>query len=896
MRHDNLKMLEDTLSILEQGYYRLDGKTVRLKLSREQQKAVQVYLPEDVQKICGAKDFPHVHVVGRCGYGCENADSFTLARKRASQFSYDLEQKDAKPVLVLNLANPVHPGGGVRKGARAQEEDLCRKSSLLVSLESRDASAYYQYNKALNTYMGSDAVMIHPQVEILKDEKGDLLPETAVVAVMTCAAPMLLYGMDGMSQESYEAMMYRRITGMLKVAAYLGYRFLVLGAFGCGAFRNDAGTVSDIFYKALKEFDFDGMKENDMFRRIDFAVMDHSADQYNFREFSRNFSHFYRDEDEEEIRRALEERKKTEVKLDQIRGSMIGGAVGDALGYAVEFSSEKEIFGTYGPGGITEYQLTDGKALISDDTQMSLFTADGILVGETRLCMRGIGGIPRAYVDDAYQDWLKTQNSDFETVNRYERFTEKGGRSWLLDVPDLYARRAPGNTCLSALEKRARMEYPDDFIHSPVNDSKGCGGVMRIAPLALKYRYFSFREELDMEAAQLAAITHSHSLGYMPAAVVCHIISSILSSYPEMSLKEIVLDAEDAAKELFEGDPNLPALTEIIDRAVRLSENDADDLDNIHALGEGWVAEETMAIAIYCALKYPDDFSKAVTVSVNHRGDSDSTGAVTGNILGAMVGYDAIEEKWKKDLELHDVILELADDLCHGCQMSEYSHYTDPDWEAKYMYMHRPSAKAARSGGHAPETKIRLVKGDLTKIRDAEAIVNAANRSLLGGGGVDGAIHRAAGPKLLEECRGLHGCETGKAKITGAYDLPCRYVIHTVGPVWHGGDRNEEKLLADCYRSSLQTAVDHQIRSVAFPSISTGVYSYPLEEAAAVAVRTADRFIAEHPGELDLVEWVLFDQRTYDAYDKALSQLKVSKIVDSPSLDALNRMLRNGLV
>ena len=177
----------------------------------------------------------------------------------------------------------------------------------------------------------------------------------------------------------------------------------------------------------------------------------------------------------------------------------------------------------------------------------------------------------------------------------------------------------------------------------------------------------------------------------------------------------------------------------------------------------------------------------------------------------------------------------------------------------------------------ASEAEIRLVKGDITKITDVEAIVNAANRSLLGGGGVDGAIHRAAGPKLLEECRGLHGCETGEAKITGAYNLPCKYVIHTVGPIWGGGNRSEEKLLANCYRNSLQTAVDNKIRTIAFPSISTGVYSYPLEEAAAVAVRTVDKFIKDHPGELDLVEWVLFDYRTYDAYDRALDQLRAKK-------------------
>ena len=1003
--------------------------------------------------------------MGRVGVGCENMDSFSLARKRKEDTAF-LLPKDAKPVLVLNLANPVNPGGGVRKGSKAQEEDLCRKSSLLLSLESHKAESYYQYNKSLHTYMGSDAVMITPQVEIIKDEKGNLLPESVVVAVMTCAAPMITKGMEGLSEQQYQDMIYNRISGMLKVAAYLEYQVLVLGAFGCGAFGNDAGIVSDLFYKALKEFNYDGMKAKDFFRRIDFAVMDHSPDQYNFKEFSRNFSNFYRDEDNEEIQYALKKKKKTEVKLDQIRGSLIGGAIGDALGYAVEFSSEKDIFQTYGPSGITEYKLSGGgKALISDDTQMALFTANGILVGETRYCMRGIGGLPSGYVPNAYQDWMKTQFSDIDTVKKYERFTKEGGFSWLLDVPELYARRAPGSTCISALEKRAKMDHPGDFIKNPINDSKGCGGVMRIAPLALKYKYFTHQEDLDKEAAQLAAITHGHSLGYMPAAVVCHIISTILRSYPEKSLKEIVLEARDSTAKLFDGDPNLQYLTEMIDRAVRLSENEASDLDNIHALGEGWVAEETMAIAIYCALKYQHDFSKAIIVSVNHKGDSDSTGAVTGNILGALTGYNAIDEKWKKDLELHDVILEMADDLCHGCLMDEYGHYEDPAWVSKYMYMRRyidprerkdsrkmsytffwlnneengefsnwyecpfviddfkyfcveqymmaqkaklfhdaesytkilransPSgckrqgqmvmpfnqktwdgvkyeivktgnrakyeqnpdlkerllstgnsiiaeaspkdniwgigldAKTAsrteRSlwpgenllgkilmelrvefGGEQPieeesrtsPTEIRMIRADITRLTDVEAIVNAANKSLLGGGGVDGAIHRAAGRKLLEECRGLHGCETGEAKITGAYNLPCKYVIHTVGPVWNGGKYNEAKLLADCYRNSLQLAVDKGIRTIAFPSISTGVYSFPVKQAAEIAVKTVNEFVEANPGALNLVEWALFDDKTLQAYSDALDRLQVSKIAAGPGLYKINRMLRDGLV
>ncbi|MBO5998434.1 MAG: ADP-ribosylglycohydrolase family protein, partial [Lachnospiraceae bacterium] len=158
-----------------------------------------------------------------------------------------------------------------------------------------------------------------------------------------------------------------------------------------------------------------------------------------------------------------------------------------------------------------------------------------------------------------------------------------------------------------------------------------------------------------------------------------------------MPLKEIILEAEETIGRIFSGDENLPELKRMIDLAVELAENgEAGDLDNIHRLGEGWVAEETLGISLYCALRYEDDFSAGVTAAVNHDGDSDSTGAVTGNILGTLHGYSAIEEKWKKDLELSDVILELADDLCQGCLMSEYSSYEDPEWEAKYIHMHRP--------------------------------------------------------------------------------------------------------------------------------------------------------------------------------------------------------------
>lgn len=216
MRTDNVKMLDNTLRILNQGHYAHEGKRIPLKLSQAQMQEISVYLPKDVQKIARKKDFQHVHVIGRVGVGCENMDSYSLARKRTESASVLLSE-GSKPVLVLNLANPVNPGGGVRNGAKAQEEDLCRKSSLLLSLESPKASQYYQYNKSLHSYMGSDAIMITPQVEIIKDENGDLLPESVVVAVMTCAAPMVKRGMEGLTDQQYQELVYNRIVGMLKV-------------------------------------------------------------------------------------------------------------------------------------------------------------------------------------------------------------------------------------------------------------------------------------------------------------------------------------------------------------------------------------------------------------------------------------------------------------------------------------------------------------------------------------------------------------------------------------------------------------------------------------------------------------------------------------------------------
>ena len=366
--------------------------------------------------------------------------------------------------------------------------------------------------------------------------------------------------------------------------------------------------------------------------------------------------------------------------INRFRGCLIGGAVGDALGYPIEFSSYSEIRKRYGENGLTDYVLDNGIARISDDTQMTLFTATGLLHGVTRYSLRGIGAAPSFYVYLSYKSWYRTQTEHYPISE--PRF------SWLVDLPEMFSRRAPGNTCLTALREKEQ-----GTIEKPINDSKGCGGVMRVAPIGLylpgtEY-YCISQKEIDMQGVQAAASTHGHPLGYIPAAALVHIVS--LLSYQNATIPEAVEDMQRSMKDLFKDNPYIGEFDDIIKKAIKLAgKSRDDDYTAISCLGEGWVAEEALAIAVYAALRYHDDFEKAIIASVNHDGDSDSTGSITGNILGAKLGLSGIPERFIEPLELKDIIMEIADDLHHDCQISSYGP-DDPMWRAKYSYnMRRP--------------------------------------------------------------------------------------------------------------------------------------------------------------------------------------------------------------
>ncbi len=373
----------------------------------------------------------------------------------------------------------------------------------------------------------------------------------------------------------------------------------------------------------------------------------------------------------------------------RVRGCLLAGALGDALGAPIEFMKWPAIRAKWGPRGLTHFAPAYGvvgavgaRGAITDDTQMTLFTVEGLIRAEVRLAARGLCH-PPAVVLHAYLRWLWTQGGSWKEAGREiwsEEQPEPDG--WLARERFLHARRAPGNTCLGALQSRGDRGGPAQ------NDSKGCGGVMRAAPVGFLFgRERGVGKDGAAEAfamsVEIAALTHGHPSGQLPAGVLAAVVHGV--AHGGRTLDE----ALDVATGLLQRQPRHRETLVALEAARRLSLAGEPSAERVESLGEGWVAEEALAIAVYAALSHPEDQRAALVLAANHSGDSDSTAAICGNLLGAVLGEGALPGDWLEELEGREVITQLADDFARQLEgrapdLGEYSEGTpeaDAWWE-----------------------------------------------------------------------------------------------------------------------------------------------------------------------------------------------------------------------
>jgi ADP-ribosylglycohydrolase len=348
---------------------------------------------------------------------------------------------------------------------------------------------------------------------------------------------------------------------------------------------------------------------------------------------------------------------------------MLAGAVGDALGGAVEFNSIDTIRHLFGPDGITGYaQEYGGRGKITDDTQMALFTLEGLIRAHVAQ-RRGIEADVTTVLQHAYQRWFHTQNQPWDQVGGV--FAQRSPRpdGWLITNPELFAMRSPGRTCMNSLRTFAATGRPATVDHK-INNSKGCGGVMRAAPAAF---WSDDPTEVFGLAVQSAALTHSHESGYLSAGVLAVIVSELLDG---TELPNAIMVARH---QLTRWDGHEEQLV-VLDRAVDLAARKPDPEAIADQLGGGWVGEEALAIGV-CAALAADDMAGGLLMAVNHSGDSDSTGSVCGNILGAAMGVDAIPPEWLAELELREAIERISLDA-----VVEFGPLPphDPVWYTRY--------------------------------------------------------------------------------------------------------------------------------------------------------------------------------------------------------------------
>lgn len=350
-------------------------------------------------------------------------------------------------------------------------------------------------------------------------------------------------------------------------------------------------------------------------------------------------------------------------------GCIVGGAIGDALGAPIEFLDIYQIRQKYGLDGVANYvEFKDYTGGITDDTQMTLFTAEALLRAYHRYVQKGIGGALNTIAHHSYLRWLYTQDIGVDCnnikLNSYD--IEKG---WLIKQKALYKRRAPGNTCLVSLSSGIA-----GTIDKPINDSKGCGTIMRMAPVGLMYDNdpeYSFQI-----GCELAAITHGHPTGWLSAGFFASVISSLAAG---KNLEIAINDAVINLKKWNNHQETLQSVKEALNLFEKSKNNTTESIEN---LGQGWIAEEALSMSIYTSLLFEKDFEKGILFSINHSGDSDSIGSITGNILGLINGIDQIPKKLIDNLKEYNIVKQIGEDLYIKIKGDSYN--SDDEWWDKY--------------------------------------------------------------------------------------------------------------------------------------------------------------------------------------------------------------------
>lgn len=544
---------------------------------------------------------------------------------------------------------------------------------------------------------------------------------------------------------------------------------------------------------------------------------------------------------------------------NRIRGCLFGGAIGDTVGYSIRQNASTEDSESQG----TNYDCFGvgtpaKKSVISAYTQTALFTAVGLLAGKTLRLYGKSAQKPRYFVSLALQDWKITQTHSFEKGRSYHRGFSGGSVSWLRDIPELYARRDPDAAILTALSEPHSREPIFDFITDRYQVTADDGGCLpRIAPLALDRetaRLCGRIEGIDREAAQIAAITHPHPVAYISAAVFCHILRQIVFCSRSETFSSIVTDALRTVRTVFPSEPETGFLHRLVDSAMELSYNNQSDEENIRLIGRGQTAAETLAVALYCTARYTEDFSAGVSAAARYAGNNAAAGAVTGNLLGAVNGFSAIDSHFMEITELSDLLAELADDLYKGCMQDEG---VDRDWREKYLNMHRSHTEIS----DCSHIILGAVCGDITDTLRYDAVLYS---------------DRPYDTVPAADIR------VGQTAVIREKSSPDRILLKTVCPTWQGGKNGEPECLAASYRSALIAAAENGARNLAVFPVSVGTSDYPTEIAAKIAVRTVMEYIESNPGTFDKIDWFVKNRHELSVCRAQIERYDLDRLTKTP--------------